>query len=274
MSIVGMTKPDYLSTSDWDYYLSCEPRDYVENISSGLKTENRFFVDERFQKLLYYYAFDLQSISQAQTVINQNSSPLYRSRIYKEKDAMERYTDPARWGAFQGYNKEKSFVPPDGKNVPSGRANPEKIRYLYATSDLETSVLETRARSGEFVSVACIQILESMHLIDLSKNYSAIDADTVSKSKWINRFILSLESAFQKPYAETGDYYLCQYICEYYKNWGMDGVMYRSAQKQMAQGREGICFTVFNYAKCDAVSSKLYYVCSNSVELDPPVENS
>ncbi len=276
MSKVYMSAPTPITDEDWEFYLQQSPIDYIYSIVDSLKNENRFFVDERFIKLLYTFAFSHGSWYQFQKTILAESNPIfYRARKYEEKDYNERLNNPEKYGVFQGYNAKDSFVPPPEKKSKAGRINPDDIRYLYTSSDKETSILEARVQPGEYVSIASIRLLDKVLMFDLTRNYSALDASTLEKAKWINSFVLHLAAFFQKPYVDNGTYYFCQYISEYMKNWGFDGIMFRSSMHPTkGWGNDGVNYTFFNYVKCEVQSSKLYHVLRATVETAPRLEES
>ncbi len=269
MSIVRQTQPAEISEDDWNYYLSKLPSELIRATAKGLKENNRYLVDDRFQKLLYFYFFKKESRYFAQTELNPPIK-MFRARIYREPDVIERLNHPDSYGAFQGYDSKNSGAVPSDKATP-GRANPEGISYLYTASDPLTALLEARAQPGETVSIATIDLKESVFLIDLTKNASAIYAETKEKTAWINRFVLELTLLFQAPYSVIGNYYLCQYISEYAKNWNLHGIMYRASHVQELGTSNGINFTFFDPAKCEVVSSKLYHIVKMSIETDPPL---
>lgn len=269
MSIVHQTRPAEISKDDWNNYLSKSPSDLIKETAKGLKENNRYLVDDRFQKLLFFYFFKIKSCCFAQTELYP-SLEMFRARIYREPDVIERLNHPENYGAFQGYDSKNSGAVPSDKATP-GRANPEGISYLYTASDPLTALLEIRAQPGETVSVATIKLKESVLLIDLTKNNSAIEVETIEKTNWINRFVLELTLLFQAPYSVIGNYYLCQYISEYAKNWNLNGIMYRASHVQELGTPNGINFTIFDPAKCEVVSSKLYHIVKMSIETDPPL---
>ena len=172
---------------------------------------------------------------------------------------------------FQGYDAKDSFVPPVGVPVGQGRINPDNIRYLYTSSDVETSILEVRARPDEYVSVADIEITAPLTFID-----TAIDSvcwwDNNKKDEWFALFLWALSDLFRQQYVNSGDYYLCQYISEYWKNLGIDGIRFKSAMSRYLD-KEGFNLTVFNYDKCKVTASKLYLVYSMTVKTDPENES-
>ena len=253
MERMQMHQQDSITEEDWAYYLSFNPIKLIQNTIDSLRNENRFFVDERFLKLLYHFAFDPGSRVVSQLFIYPfDNRVFYRARKYEKNDAEERHSNPNAYGLFQGYDAENSFVPPVG-TVSEGRINPANIRYLYTCSDEKTSILETRIQPGEYVSIAKIKLRDEVHLVDFSKNYSIIDAENEEKTNWINFFVLGLAGVFQKPYVDNGSYYFCQYVSEYLKNWGFDGIAFRSSMAQVDFGTVGVNYTFFNYEKCEVV---------------------
>ena len=131
MSIIQMRKPETISKEDWEYYLRFDPFDYVRATVDTLKKENRFFVDERFQKLIYTYAFDSSERGHSTNYLLPGQPQLFRARIYKKEDAFERLDHPENYGAFQGYDETGSFVPPNNVDVNSIKYNVEVITKGY-----------------------------------------------------------------------------------------------------------------------------------------------
>ena len=76
-----------------------------------------------------------------------------------------------------------------------------------------------------------------------------------------------LSSFFSKPYGKDGDYLICQYVSEYIKNIGYDGIRFFSSR--VLQKFCDDCFvnyTIFNYNKCKPISSDLLYVFDSHIE--------
>lgn len=278
MSKIKISMPKKITKDDWKYYLSYTPGQYLYSISNSLKYNNRFFADERFNKLICYCLFDkytgIESNSSYQS--QQCLMPIldlsfFRARKYTESDAKERFINREKTGVFQGYDKEGSGAPPQNVCVGEGRVNPENIRYLYIATDIETAALEIAPKAGEYISIATLKLRESVHLFDVSKDFSILEAKTQEQTNWIQKFYSELNTIFQKPYIETGDYYLCQYICEYVKLNGMDGVLYNSSKNPQPSGSglKGKNITIFNPDKCEVVSSSLHYIIDVKLNMTP-----
>lgn len=270
MSLSQQTDEVKLAEEDWDCFLSMTPDKYIQETAKCIKGGNQI-ENNRFQKLLFLYLFDPTSSFYAQRELLPPVE-MFRARVYNEPDAVERYTTPEKYGAFQGYDPAGSGVTPPAF-AKQGRANTGDDSYLYTASDPQTALLEARRQPGEIVSVATIALKERAFLVDLTKSISAIDAESIEKSKWINDFAFGLASVFQAPLSTIGDYCLCQYISELIKEWGFDGIMYRASHKQELGTPTGINYVYFEPSKCEVVSSKLFLITSMNVETMPPIES-
>ena len=266
--------PDPLSDYEWNSLLNTEAVTFISDISNSLKYNNRFFADERLEKLLYEYSND-QRWSRHSNLELQKGIVLYRGRIYKEDDFADRFNHPENYGSFQGYDEENSFVVKNKsiiEKIEDGRANPSYIPYLYCASDIDTAILEIRSQPGEYVSIAKIETQTTLKIFDLSKNSTSVYDASRPREQWINCFYLKLVSAFQRPYSRTGHYYFTQYVSEFLKNIGFDGIAFRSSVQLASIGDRGINYTVFNHEKCKAVSSSLYHIDEMTVKTRPKIE--
>lgn len=272
MGRVRMSPPLKLTDEEWSELLGIAPGEFVLSIIHSLSWENRFFVDERFLKLLYEYATDSMWQDHSNQLFEAGKS-FYRARIYKEPDAHERLSNPKRFKPFQGYDEDNSFVPRDKRTIAEGRLNPADLMYLYTCSDQETAILEKRAQSGEYVSVATIKNTEKLCFFDISKNWSMIVDSDDKRARWYSWFYLSISSAFHAPKSKLGNYYFTQYVSEFLKNIGFDGIAFSSSMKRDCfADNEGINYTIFNYDKCMAVSSELVHVVSVKMKTNPALK--
>lgn len=254
---------------DWSYYLSYNPWDYVRMIGDKLKYESRFFVDPQFNLLLDRYAFNSAWCAQSQTILSPSNTELYRARKFKREDCTERFCRRTEFAPFEGFDAQDSFVPPVGAAVPHGRANPNYIRYLYTASDIQTCLLEVDAKVGDYISVAKIALNETAKMFDLSKSWSSAVDESLEISFWLDQFVFCLLDTFHSQANDETDYLLCQYVSEYVKRMGFDGIMFRSSKTMYNTDYAGINFTFFNYNKCYVESSKLVFVNNIIVETLP-----
>lgn len=135
------------------------------------------------------------------------------------------------------YSPDDMGAPP--KRLAShGRANPAGIPYLYIASDAETAVSEIRPHTGELISIAQFHINESLNFIDLRNPRKLVspfmleNEDEVALLRRDISFLELLGKELRNPVLPQGaaiDYVPSQYLCEFIKNSGFDGVIYDSS---------------------------------------------
>lgn len=135
------------------------------------------------------------------------------------------------------YSPEEMFAPP--KHLAShGRANPAGIPYLYLASNELTAISEVRPHTGEFVTVADVQIPTGQKIVDLRHPRRTIspfvlsDEDEISLLRGDISLLEKLGDELTRPVlprAAAYDYIPSQYLCEFIKDCGFDGVMYKSS---------------------------------------------
>lgn len=177
------------------------------------------------------------------------SLTLYRSRICDEESYLK------------GYSNKKMGVPP----VPlttAGRTNSEGIQCLYLASDEETTFHEVRARDNDHVSVGEFCQIKDLKIVDLSlfdkigpfsipdfdMTWFAINIDIIRK--------IGNEVAMpMRRFDRALDYVPTQYICDYVKHLGYDGIRYKST---LVEG--GINYAIFDEKKFDCVGVKVVHI--------------
>lgn len=253
-----------ITANDWKHYLSLSPWRYVRSIRDSLINDNRFFVDEQFIKLIFWYAYGDVTRQFAIKKIPQGAI-LFRARIFDKNLDLE--NNRGVNSAFRGYDKENSFVPPNPALVGEGRANPANIVYLYTASDEYTAIAEVNPNLGEDVSVAKIKVKEDLFLLNLAKFGNIFEEMEEEEMCWLRAFISEVGSIFQTPYRNKYDYLFCQYISELAKNMKLDGITFCSSKLWADMFDDsGINFTIFNYDKCEAISSKLVMITNIGID--------
>ncbi|NEW05940.1 RES family NAD+ phosphorylase [Paenibacillus sp. SYP-B3998] len=135
----------------------------------------------------------------------------------------------------EAYEDKDLFAPPQDK-ANAGRLNPKGISFLYVAEEEKTVVSELRPWIGAEITIATCEVLRELKLISLVPNSS--DADT------LNSFRRVISAKFSKPIApheKELSYVPTQYIAEYFKRRGYDGIKYSSATHE-----EGINYVFFN----------------------------
>lgn len=221
-----------------------------ERFMSSIKNSNRFHSNhinlELLQKL-----FDSPSL---QLLISKKSVIYYRARISEEK----------------AYSKNE-MGPPPYRLASAGRANSQGISCLYLASDIMTTFHEIRARDLDYVSVGEFVPNKELKLVDLSNLHkiSPFSAGTFG-CEWfaINMNILKkISDEIAKPLRRQDselDYLPAQYISDFIKSLGYDGICYRSTLNI-----QGLNYAIFNSEKFDCINVKLYHITSLLYCTDP-----
>lgn len=177
---------------------------------------------------------------------------LYRARIidYNSSDAQStgfiKSTQHEDFGSFEGFDETNSFVPP-ADFVGPGRANPEKVVYLYVAKEVVTAIAETRPRIFDHISVAKILILQDVSLVDFTSEYDSQNASFSSE------VIRELTAAFSTPCKQPIDYVPTQFISEHIKSKGLAGIVFKSSYVPT-----GTNITIFDPEIAKAISSAPY----------------
>jgi hypothetical protein len=134
------------------------------------------------------------------------------------------------------FSKENMGAPPKLK-ATNGRANPFGISYLYIASTINTAVSEVRHHNGESLTIATFEALNDLKLVDLRKPRESIvpfrhsEASLKSIYRGLN-LLETLGKELTKPISQHKaqlEYLSSQYICEFIKSQGFDGVIYKSS---------------------------------------------
>ena len=154
---------------------------------------------------------------------------------------------------FWGYDAEQSDAPPKDKTL-GGRANPKNISYLYIAEDLKTTMMEVRPNLTQEVSVATIKILKTLRLFD----FCYVDPEEEA-GKSLDLSIIS--TAFSTPnFGNENDYYATQYLCEFIKELGFDGIRFYSSLNPPGKN-----IVLFNTKRNPTTKSKDYEIVESKV---------
>lgn len=178
--------------------------------------------------------------------IPKGSLKLYRARICDEKSYMS------------GYLTTQMGAPPV-QFASSGRSNSEGIQCLYLASDAVTTFHEVRAREHDHITVGVFEHNKDLDLVDLSLfdkigPFSIPDFDMVWFAMNIE-IIRKIGNEIAKPMRRFDgllDYVPTQYICDYIKHLGYDGIKYKST---LSSG--GCNYAIFKQKKFECVDVKL-----------------
>lgn len=126
---------------------------------------------------------------------------------------------------------------PPREIAPHGRANPAGIPYFYLGSTIETAISEIRPNTGEIASVADVTIPVDLRTIDLRSPRTTVSPflpteEDVGQMRVDLTFLELLGEELSRPVrpqAAPFDYTPSQYLCEFIKKCGYDGVVYTSS---------------------------------------------
>jgi RES domain-containing protein len=135
------------------------------------------------------------------------------------------------------YTVDQMGAPP--KRIAShGRANPAGIPYLYLGSAQDTAISEIRPHTGEIACVADFTTPTTLKLVDLRTPRKMVspfvlaDADDIGRMRNDLPFLERLGNELTRPVIPQSaaiDYTPSQYLCEFIKKCGYQGVIYRSS---------------------------------------------
>lgn len=191
-----------------------EVGDWFE-LREELRFKNRYFLDEKIkeERLKHLLEFLL-------------SEPLDKTWFRARISADNRPFDAPSMGA-----------PPKGA-ASHGRANPAGIPYLYLASDENTAISEIRPHTGEFATVAEFELGEGLTIVDLRSPKTLVSpfifesSDEIIQLRADLPFLESLGHELTRPVlprSAATDYVPSQYLCEFIKKQGFDGVLYTSS---------------------------------------------
>ena len=127
---------------------------------------------------------------------------------------------------------------PPKQLAANGRANPVGIPYLYLGSLPDTAVAEIRPHTGESACVATFQLNQPVAIVDLRdprrfvSPFVLSDANAIGQLRADIPFLERLGNELTRPVLPRSaaiDYIPSQYLCEFIKKNGYDGVIFRSS---------------------------------------------
>lgn len=221
--------------------------------SSGVSTQE---IQQRLDSLNDWEKY-FNLLPDMMTILNWNdlkNNPQASSMIEAHK----------KWKAsrYKGYNAKESEAPP-ADYIEAGRANPDHIRYLYLSEDIDTPIYEVRPTIGQTVSVARFKVKENLRIFDLtvqlSDKYENPDYELPS-------LFNSIGKMFSKPYnGQPIEYIPTQYVAEEIKNMGFDGIRFRSSLNS-----GGINIMLFSDENCKPFGSDLVTVQNILLDIQKP----
>ena len=245
-----------------DHYMEREDEWYGhdEEMSDRLKKQWKEFCEEIVYRNRFFPQTKLDTellsevLSYSENLITANTF-LFRARLSSDEKIL---------------SGEKMGMPPKQITV-EGRANPKCISYLYLASDSNTAISEIRPQVHNKVTVGKFKVNSEIKVIDLRNPCIETPFKWGDKLAFvcdIFNFLRMLGSLLSKPVDKDNvaiDYLPTQYLCEFIKNQGYEGVLYKSF---LGQGNNIVLFSEEN-VKC--IGTKLHKITSVKVDSEEVV---
>lgn len=190
-----------------------------EDLRDEMMHRNRWFLDEpidldRLGELLNQLLAPPEEFSQISDV-------WYRARLLAGEESLP---------------IEKMGAPP-AHLAGHGRANPAGIRYLYLGSTDQTAVAEVRPHTGELACVGTFNIPQ-IRVLDLREPRKSASPFILENREQMAALLAGLPLLERlgdeltkpvQPRSAAFEYIPSQYLCEFIKKQGYQGVIYRSS---------------------------------------------
>lgn len=162
---------------------------------------------------------------------------------------------------YAGFDEKGSDAPPK-ERATEGRANPKGISYLYTSESPRTAMLEMRPQMKKAYNIATIRVKRNAKIFDFTYSINEDDKKNNSLCLDINR----ISEEFSSPnFGDPFDYLPTQYLCEYIKQMGFDGIKYKSAVSK--EGYNILFFDTIKESRVyDIIGSEVHIV--NSIDID------
>ncbi len=168
----------------------------------------------------------------------------YRARIASDDDIIgdNGFSVNLKNGEFLGFDEANSREAPLGLKIPAGRNNVSGMSYLYLANNIGTACTEVKPSFYDIISVATFETKRILRIID----FSNVDTSSLSDKDMDERVKLSLlfsyiMSSYTVPINDEELYKIPQFLSDYIRKAGYDGVAYKSFYD-----KTGINYTIFN----------------------------
>ena len=205
-----------------------------------LRNENRFHSRCINTDLLSQFLKDAE-------IRVKSGETFYRARLTNERGE-------------NGFSRKEMGAPP-ADIAASGRANSKGQSCLYLSSNKKTTLKEVRAHAFDYVTIATFKPIRDLRILDLSSithNTPFYEGNNLLSFLINEPQLRRMEIDMAKPMSRWDsdlDYLPTQYISDFAKYIGFDGVKYYSTFDKSAYN-----IALFDGTTCKCVYSKTYYV--------------
>ena len=151
-------------------------------------------------------------------------------------------------GEIIKHDEEQTPIKVSLDSVPVVRQSNIEISDLHVAESPTTAMYEVRPFMFDAVNIAKVRVNEPLKIVNIAVDLDLSNNKGATKEMWVMGMI---QGAFSKPTNNTDDYLPTQVIAEYVRSLGYDGIRFNSS---LHYG--GVNLTIFNYEKCEAVSSQ------------------
>lgn len=151
-------------------------------------------------------------------------------------------------GEIIKHDEEQTPIKVSLDSVPVVRQSNVEISDLHVAESPTTAMYEVRPFMFDAVNIAKVRVNEPLKIVNIAVDLDLSSNKGATKEMWVMGMI---QGAFSKPTNNTDDYLPNQVIAEYVRSLGYDGIRFNSS---LHYG--GVNLTIFNYEKCEAVSSQ------------------
>ena len=215
-----MKRKEFKSPNEWQQFC-----DFIVR-------KNRYVLNKDWADFIDIILF---SAKKRETILEKGTK-LVRARIGSHYEEREEENGELR--VVTGPLPPKELMAPPPKKTIDARINPRGISYLYLSNSVETAILEVRPWIGQEVSVGYFEIEKELKCIDTSRDKKGtffylgegrpkLTPDEKEEFVWGG-----INSSFSRPVRsedETINYIPTQYLSEFFKTNGYDGIIYKSA---------------------------------------------
>jgi hypothetical protein len=222
----------------------CSWKEFSNSIKETNRFHNAMFNAIAFERIL-------KTVSKTYPI----NSRFFRARIADDKN---------------GFSVDKMGAPPIAKRS-AGRINPEGISALYLSSDSETILNEVRASAFDYVSIGEFKLKRDIEIANLSaiSSTSPFRYDDIERYAANRKVFKEISTELAKPLRRNDsalEYLPTQYIAEFIKSQGYDGVEYASTLKE-----GGFNIAVFDESLFDCINVKTIEVSEISYVTNPKI---
>lgn len=194
-------------------------KDLWDLFSYNLINKNRFFPNEELDLFISKEDLlqEIKRVTKGYSYVLKKATKIYR----------------ARKGRFTKHDELEA--PKKELLLKGGRANPAGIAMFYAALTEETAISEVRPYKGAEVTVATVSPIEDLMLVDLSHvKYikSPFMYEDITHEVGSMNLLYGLQETLSKPIDPDKseiDYVPSQYLTEYLKSLGYDGIVFKSS---------------------------------------------